>query len=239
MNRLNNYVKLLGGSQATLVAQINASGESGNIKNMLTEIVAFPNGTNFGMELIKRKAPTVGELRALLEAINGDSDYQLATGDAKKNFFNELLAKIVITPSVATTVPAKAAAATVPAKAAATVPTTTAATVPTTTASTGTGTFKVVNAPPPDYTTGEPEINMFKVFVYRAQNKEDILIGTATANRSQTLKSVIDGVKGANPNQRCIVSNGKTFVTSLDPKDYYVTFANLKLRYDQAELTLI
>ena len=80
---------------------------------------------------------------------------------------------------------------------------------------------------------------MFRVFVYKIGKTDDILLATATANRSQTIKSVIDGVKGANPNQRCLVSSGKMFVTSLDPKDYYITFGNLRLKYDQAELTLI
>jgi hypothetical protein len=89
---------------------------------------------------------------------------------------------------------------------------------------------------------GEPELMLFKVYVYRMGRNErngDDLLAHATASRSQTIKSVLDGVKGANPNQRCIVSSGKQFVTSLDPKDYYTTFANLRLRYPQAELTLI
>jgi hypothetical protein len=178
----------------------------------------------------------------------------LATGNDKKVFFNGLLSKLVVTPSVATTGTTKAAAAppavagttaaagTAAAAAApppAAVTTGTTGSVPVPASAPTAGTFKVITAPPSDYTSGEPEINMFRVFVYKAQNNEDILLGTATANRSQTLKSVIDGVKGANPNQRCIVSNGKTFITSLDPKDYYVTFGNLKLKYDQAELTLI
>jgi hypothetical protein len=29
------------------------------------------------------------------------------------------------------------------------------------------------------------------------------------------------------------------FVTSLDPKDFYVSFANLNLKYDQVELFVI
>jgi hypothetical protein len=86
---------------------------------------------------------------------------------------------------------------------------------------------------------GEPELMMFKVYVYRTGRNGDDLLAHSTANRSQTIKSVLDGVKGANPSQRCIVSSGKQFVTSLDPRDYYTTFANLRLRYDQAELTLI
>ena len=86
---------------------------------------------------------------------------------------------------------------------------------------------------------GEPELMMFKVYVYRTGRNGDDLLASSTANRSQSIKSVLDAVKGANPSQRCIVSSGKQFVTSLDPKEYYTTFANLRLRYPQAELTLI
>jgi hypothetical protein len=85
----------------------------------------------------------------------------------------------------------------------------------------------------------EPDLMMFRVYVYRTGRNGDDLLASSTANRSQTIKSVLDAVKGANPSQRCIVSSGKQFVTSLDPKDYYTTFANLRLRYPQAELTLI
>jgi hypothetical protein len=90
-----------------------------------------------------------------------------------------------------------------------------------------------------DYISGDPDVEYFKVTVYRTQNNRDHLLGSSTVNKSTTIKTVIDSIKGGNPNMRCLVSSGKMLVTSLDPKDYYTTFAHFRLKYDQVELFLI
>ena len=86
---------------------------------------------------------------------------------------------------------------------------------------------------------GDPEIGMFKVDVYRTVGGGDVLLGSRVVTRNDTIKSVIDSIKGGNPNQRCIVSTYKSFLNSLGPKDYYATFNHLKLTRDQVELFLI
>ena len=90
-----------------------------------------------------------------------------------------------------------------------------------------------------DYISGDPDVEYFRVSVYRTQNNKDNLLGSSTVNKSATIKSVIDSIKGGNPNYRCLVSCGKMLVTSLDPKDYYTTFAHFRLKYEQVELYLI
>jgi len=79
----------------------------------------------------------------------------------------------------------------------------------------------------------------FKVDLYKNTGGGDVLLGSRTVTRNDTIKSVIDSVKGSNPNQRCIVTSHKNFLNSIGPKDYYVTFGNLRLQYEQVELWLI
>ena len=90
-----------------------------------------------------------------------------------------------------------------------------------------------------DYDGGDPDISVFTVHVYKNTGHGDVLLGSRTVRTTDTIKSVIDSVKGANPNQRCIVTCYKNFLNSLGPKDYYVPFGNLRLKYDQVELWLI
>ena len=90
---------------------------------------------------------------------------------------------------------------------------------------------------PEYYVAGEPDIILFKVFLYRTINNRDQFIGSTTCARNQTIKSVLDSFKQSC--MRCLVSSGRMFVTSLDSKDLYVSFANLNLKYDQVELFLI
>lgn len=90
------------------------------------------------------------------------------------------------------------------------------------------------------YSSGDAEITSFKVYVYKNEfNRGDVLLSSGSASRANTVKSILDGVKGANNSRRCIVSSGKIFITSLEPKDYYQTLASLHPKYDSVELYLI
>jgi hypothetical protein len=63
-------------------------------------------------------------------------------------------------------------------------------------------------------------------------------LGSGNAHRSSSIKSVLDSIKGSNPSSRCVVSSGKSFVTSLDSNNYYTPFSNLRLKHSQVELHL-
>ena len=87
------------------------------------------------------------------------------------------------------------------------------------------------------YVSGDVDINLFKVALYKTVNGRDQFVGQSTCSRNDTIKSVLNAFKQVC--MRCIVSSGKMFVTSLDPKDLYVSFSNLNLKYDQVELYLL
>jgi hypothetical protein len=91
-----------------------------------------------------------------------------------------------------------------------------------------------------DYDAGDAPIQTYKVSVNKIlRNNSKVPLGTVMVNRSATIKSVLDGMKDANPSTRCMVSGGSMFITSLDPSAYYTQFYNLRLKYDQVELDLI
>jgi hypothetical protein len=87
------------------------------------------------------------------------------------------------------------------------------------------------------YVSGDIDINLFKVAVYRTVNGRDQFVGQSTCSRNDTIKSVLNAFKQVC--MRCLVSSGQMFVTSLDPKDLYVSFSNLNLKYDQVSLYLL
>jgi hypothetical protein len=91
-----------------------------------------------------------------------------------------------------------------------------------------------------DYDTGDAPIQTYRVSVNKIlKNNSKVPLGTVMVNRAATIKSVLDGIKDANPSTRCMVSGGSMFITSLDPSAYYTQFYNLRLKYDQVELDLI
>jgi len=87
---------------------------------------------------------------------------------------------------------------------------------------------------------GDPEFSSYNVRVYKSTgNRGDTLLGSTVASSGQTIKSVLDSIKGAGVSQRCIVTSHHNFVNSIGPKDYYVSFNNLRLRNGNVELFLI
>jgi hypothetical protein len=87
---------------------------------------------------------------------------------------------------------------------------------------------------------GEPDIQTYNIKIYKSMGKNgDTLLGSTSAHRTQTIKSVLDTIKGGSSSQRCIVTSYHNFVNSIGPKDYYATLSNLRLKNNQVELYLI
>jgi hypothetical protein len=92
----------------------------------------------------------------------------------------------------------------------------------------------------PRIDSGDADIQTYNVKVFKSMGKNgDTLLGSTSVHRSQTIKSVLDSIKGGSSSQRCVITSYHNFVNSIGPKDYYVTLSNLRLKNPQLELYLI
>jgi hypothetical protein len=87
---------------------------------------------------------------------------------------------------------------------------------------------------------GEPDIQILDVTVYKIErNNTKRFLATKPVSRYTTVKALLDQIKDAYPNTRCLVSSGGMFVTSLDPSAYYTSFHLLGIKHQSLELELI
>ena len=269
MNKLNEYINLLGGDKSSLISEINKSSEKNSFIDILKKITLSTDSKVVAQVYSDYLFnPPTQEIDRLLVLIGNDTEFQQKIGDDSRQFFVDLLTATSASTPAATSVatPAATSVATSVVTPAATPVATSAATLAAQAAQAAYAQAQqaqaqlliqqrvaqqmasrnaqpVVSVPAQAndyYSSGEPEITTFKVLVYKNEfNKGDILLSSGSASRSHTIKSILDTIKGASNSKKCIVSCGRIFITSLEPKDYYQTLGSLHLKYDSVELYLI